>query len=107
MNVAKRAAHAVEGISGKIKAAVDRFLGNDHTSRAGKASGLEGEGSYEGTRRYNAGVKRSIAEGRTSELADKPNQARNGRAENPPRAPGAAEKTGPRPAIPRPRRPAS
>src|ERR1041385_9234005 len=107
MNVAKRAAHAVEGISGKIKAAVDRFLGNDHTSRAGKASGLEGEGSYEGTRRYNAGVKRSIAEGRTSEPADKANQALNGPDGKSLRDAEASAKTGPRPAIPRPRRPAS
>jgi len=39
---------------------------------------VEGEGSYEGTRRYNAGLQEFVAEGRSSELAEAASQALSG-----------------------------
>lgn len=41
-------------------------------------SKLEGEGSYTATRRYDAGVERSVAEGKTDELARKAAAALDG-----------------------------
>lgn len=39
---------------------------------------VEGEGSYEATRRYDAGLQESVAEGRSSELAEAANRALSG-----------------------------
>lgn len=39
---------------------------------------LEGEGSYTATRRYDEGVERSVAEGKTDELAKKAAEALDG-----------------------------
>lgn len=36
---------------------------------------LEGEGSYEGTRRYNAGVREKVAKGEVGPAAEKAKQA--------------------------------
>lgn len=39
---------------------------------------IEGEGSYEATHRYNAGVEKSVAEGRASELGTAASEALDG-----------------------------
>lgn len=39
---------------------------------------LEGEGSYEGTRRYNAGVKKKIAKGEVGPAAEEAKRALDG-----------------------------
>lgn len=40
--------------------------------------GVEGEGSYTATHRYNEGVAKSIAKGRTEDLAEKAKEALEG-----------------------------
>lgn len=44
-----------------------------------KKNGVEGEGSYNATHRYNAGVEKSVRQGRTDELAKKAEQALDGK----------------------------
>jgi hypothetical protein len=39
---------------------------------------IEGEGSYEATHRYNAGLEKSVAEGRSTELAEAASSALDG-----------------------------
>ena len=48
------------------------------SASAGKGTRVEGEGSYAATRRYNEGVKRSVAEGKSKELAEKAAAALSG-----------------------------
>jgi hypothetical protein len=48
-----------------------------HTGKA-KAEGVEGEGSYSATHRYDAGVAKSVAKGNTEELAEKAAKALDG-----------------------------
>jgi hypothetical protein len=58
------------------------------------SSQVEGEGSYEATHRYNAGLEKSVAEGRASELAKAANQALDGPEAGALRAAEAAAKAG-------------
>jgi hypothetical protein len=55
---------------------------------------VEGEGSYEATRRYNAGLQKSVGEGRSSELAEAANRALSGPEEKTLRDVEAAGKAG-------------
>jgi hypothetical protein len=57
-------------------------------------TGVEGEGSYEGTRRYNAGLQEFVAEGRSSELAEAANQGLSGPEDKTLRDAEAAGKAG-------------
>jgi hypothetical protein len=57
-------------------------------------SKVEGEGSYEATHRYNAGLEKSIAEGRASELGKAASEALDSREGDALRAAEAAAKAG-------------
>ncbi len=48
------------------------------TDAAPAGGGVEGEGSYTATHNYNAGLKKSIDEGKSDELAQKAKQALDG-----------------------------
>ena len=43
-----------------------------------KTNGLQGEGNYDATRRYDEGVKKSVEKGNTEELAEKAKKALEG-----------------------------
>jgi hypothetical protein len=58
------------------------------------SSKVEGEGSYEATHRYNAGVEKSIAEGRAAELGKAASKALDGPEGQALRAAEAAAKAG-------------
>jgi hypothetical protein len=49
---------------------------NDDKKKTGEA--LEGEGSYTATHNYDAGVAKSVSEGKSEELAKKAKQALEG-----------------------------
>ena len=46
--------------------------------QGGKADGVQGEGNYEATRRYNDGLKKSVEQGNADELAEKAKKALEG-----------------------------
>ncbi|HEX7670093.1 MAG TPA: DUF2171 domain-containing protein [Polyangiaceae bacterium] len=58
------------------------------------SSKVEGEGSYEATHRYNAGLEKSIAKGRASELGKAASKALDGPEGDALRAAEAAAKAG-------------
>jgi hypothetical protein len=51
---------------------------NQNDPKKTQTDGVEGEGSYEATHNYDAGLKASIAEGKTEELAKKAEKALDG-----------------------------
>ena len=60
------------------KAAHAGGMAKESAETTGEATALEGEGSYTGTRAYDAGVARSIASGKTDALAQAARQALDG-----------------------------
>ncbi len=107
MQVFKRATSAVRRLRGKINLAFEKIRKNELDYERAKSGKMEGEGSYEGTRRYDSGVEKFVSEGRTEALADEARRALNGQEARALRDAEASARRGP--SIPRPaaRKPAT
>jgi len=99
MHVLKRATSAVRRLRGRINLALERIRKNERDYERARGGGMEGEGSYEGARRYDSGVEKLIAEGRTAKLADEARKALDGQEGQALRDAEDAARKGPR--IPR------
>ena len=103
MHIVERAFRAVQKMGGAINGAFEKVLRNEVAEHDRATGGLEGEGSYEGTRRYNSGVKEYVAAGRAPAAAEKARKAFEGAEGSSLREAERTAKRGPRLAIPRPR----
>lgn len=107
MHVLKRATSAVQRFKGRLHVALEKIRKNELDYERSKSGGMEGEGSYEGTRRYDSGVEKFVSEGRTESLADEARRALNGQEGKALRDAEAAARKGPAIPRPAPRKPAS
>lgn len=107
MDVLKRATSAVRRLRGKINVAFERIRKNELEYERAKSGKMEGEGSYEGTRRYDSGVEKFVSQGRTEALADEARRALNGQEGRALREAEAAARRGPTNPRPPLRKPAT
>jgi hypothetical protein len=107
MHVLKSAQSAVKRLRGRISLAFEKFRKNELEYERRRSGGMEGEGSYEGTRRYDSGVEKFVSKGHAQELAEKANRALNGQEGKALRDAEAAARRGPSIPRPVPRKPAS
>ena len=100
MHVLKRATSAVRRMRNRINLAFEKVRKNELDYERAKSGAMEGEGSREGTQRYDSGVEKFMSKGRTEKLADEANRALNGKEGQALREAEDAAKRGPQ--IPRP-----